>query len=642
MPRHANFAAAIALREATLQDFVRILHRADQITHTLAADNDVPMPGGQGHLGANLFLEAPRIVCAAANNDRLALELRGWGPMSFRVPTPGGPVEAARQVLFQARVVATPNLTLASSQLTIAVGAWTATLASLQIDVLVGGAWPPAIATFLASQQFRDLVEIAIRLQLAAMTSLAPPVSVSFLGDIASSTNTTVTTRVLDGVLVIGLDVNESGIATTGDRNQLTDFREGNDLAMWTNPVAAPVAFAMVRRSVQTVVDQQSATLDSFTTTIQEGSLHVSGHATKSPGGVSFSMNAVPHLVRPGWTEEWDEEYGEHFVIEHPAREELWFEMRDVVVDIERDWWVYVLEALGAVLTIGIAIPIVESLVGMVRGNILGGISGNNSSIAPRVQEFTLAGTTAPLVRLRIERFEFHGEGAFAGMTLRPQYPAAELTGPTSIPVEALPLAPLRWQVRLPFDAHPADPNLRIRWTLRRLDTNAIIFSDEGQAGPRLALQTSLSDPSYMTAPRFLVECRVFRTLGSSTQDLFNQSLELRIYDRLDRTHPYVRWTHSVYTPRVRVESDGSHTQDGYDLKERHSAIHRTAVPGRCRMVSRFSAKVAPSPELAPTYAPVLDYLDALPFPVAQLVAHRSQVCDYCFFGGPDKNDPLI
>jgi hypothetical protein len=145
-----------------------------------------------------------------------------------------------------------------------------------------------------------------------------------------------------------------------------------------------------------------------------------------------------------------------------------------------------------------------------------------------------------------------------------------------------------------------------------------------------------------MTATRFLVECRVFRTFGASTMDLFNASIELRITDRLDRTHPYVRWTHSVYTPRVRVEADGSHTQDGYDLKERHSAIHRTAVPGRCRMAARFSAKVAPTPEAAQPYAPVLEYLDALPFPVGQLVANRSQVCDYCFFGGPDKTVPLV
>lgn len=37
-----------------------------------------------------------------------------------------------------------------------------------------------------------------------------------------------------------------------------------------------------------------------------------------------------------------------------------------------------------------------------------------------------------------------------------------------------------------------------------------------------------------------------------------------------------------------------------------------------------------------------LEYLDALPFDVTDLPARRGQVCDYCFFGGPDKDVPLI
>ena len=43
-------------------------------------------------------------------------------------------------------------------------------------------------------------------------------------------------------------------------------------------------------------------------------------------------------------------------------------------------------------------------------------------------------------------------------------------------------------------------------------------------------------------------------------------------------------------------------------------------------------------------------YLDELPFPVSDLLPHRGgtdgsraeTVCDYCFFGGPDKTVPLI
>jgi hypothetical protein len=35
-----------------------------------------------------------------------------------------------------------------------------------------------------------------------------------------------------------------------------------------------------------------------------------------------------------------------------------------------------------------------------------------------------------------------------------------------------------------------------------------------------------------------------------------------------------------------------------------------------------------------------LDYLDALPFPAGDIDAHRGRVCDFCFYGGPDKATP--
>jgi len=93
----------------------------------------------------------------------------------------------------------------------------------------------------------------------------------------------------------------------------------------------------------------------------------------------------------------------------------------------------------------------------------------------------------------------------------------------------------------------------------------------------------------------------------------------------------------------VRVETDGSHTYLGYDSITRHSDLHRTDCPGRCIMVSCFSSNVLPAP-VPGRHLPVLEYLDALPFPRTreQIIAHRHQLCDYCFFGGPDKTEPQI
>ncbi len=38
----------------------------------------------------------------------------------------------------------------------------------------------------------------------------------------------------------------------------------------------------------------------------------------------------------------------------------------------------------------------------------------------------------------------------------------------------------------------------------------------------------------------------------------------------------------------------------------------------------------------------MLEYLPDLPFARADLIANRARVCDYCFFGGPTKDVPLI
>ena len=139
----------------------------------------------------------------------------------------------------------------------------------------------------------------------------------------------------------------------------------------------------------------------------------MTGKASKTGGSVNFSVHAVPRLVRPGECFEWDEEFGEHFEYCTPTREELSFDPQDVVVDIDRDWWVVLLEALGGVLTLGIGVMIAEAFVGMIRGNITSGIDQNTPRRAERNQDFTIPGVSRPPMRLRIEEFECHAEGVF-------------------------------------------------------------------------------------------------------------------------------------------------------------------------------------------------------------------------------------
>jgi hypothetical protein len=629
--RHAGYAASVSMREELLQDLIRVLYHGGQIPHRLA--------GSALGASADLFLDKPVVSCSPASGNRLSLALQAWGPLTV---TPPGSTPVTRTVLMRMQVLAPPLLALDGLTLTFRLDGPASELTSLDVDALVGGPYPPAAQALIESEAFAGAVQALIQSVLGGLERVAPPLDLSFLGPIVAAPGATVTSRVVDGAIAIGIDVtNAAGVTTHGNPNLLTDTTAGNDVGMWTNPAALPVTLSSVRTKIEEQVAKQDATLDSLSFTVEEGRLGIGGSASKGNlGSVDFSLGVVPHLVRPGHCEEWDEEYGEHFVMCTPERQELWFEIVGVEVDVDRPWWVVVLDGLGILLTFGIGTLIIESYVSMIRNNVGAGISGSGGGAgADRVREFTFAGIAEPRFRLTITQYDCHVEGIYTGLTLRPQIPVPSITGPSFVGVEEAMATTLRYRVKLPFDSLADDPQLSVRWTVRRADTNAVLLTSDRPALLNPAVDITRI-PELLEAPAFEIACRVYHTDGPITTDLFNGTATLRVTDRLDRTHPFVRWDHTCYAPIVMVEADGSHTEHGFDLKHRHSKIHRTAVPGRCRMVSRYSYTVSPV-ETNPLF-PQLEYLDELPFPVEELVSKRRFVCDYCFFGGPTKTDPLI
>jgi hypothetical protein len=115
-----------------------------------------------------------------------------------------------------------------------------------------------------------------------------------------------------------------------------------------------------------------------------------------------------------------------------------------------------------------------------------------------------------------------------------------------------------------------------------------------------------------MPVPEFSVVVRVYRPLSGRVKEFGSSRFAVTIADRFDRSHPYVHW-------------------DGWAAgTPKQSVIHRTAVPGRCSMIMRAANRAK------------FQYLDELPFPVAEIGEHRKEICGYCFFGGPEKQVPLI
>jgi hypothetical protein len=170
----------------------------------------------------------------------------------------------------------------------------------------------------------------------------------------------------------------------------------------------------------------------------------------------------------------------------------------------------------------------------------------------------------------------------------------------------------------------PGDRTVRVSWEVRRRDTNAIVIQQDmpytstarlvpGAGGPNARrIVIDRTSAALMPVDEFSVVLRVYRPLSGRTKEFGSSRFSIKVEDRFDRHHPYVHW-------------------DGWAAGTRkQSAIHRTAMPGRCSMIMRAARRAK------------FVYLDELPFPVADMAAHRKELCEYCFFGGPDKTLPLI
>ncbi len=621
--RHAGFAAAVAISRHALESLARAIYFAGSFDHRLSGT----APGIFTDYSVTLdsiFLDVPTLELVQANQGKVGLELRGWGPVTVPPNHRQLPMER-HDCELQLLVRLTPRAVLVRGRLAIVFDPLSGTLDQLALRPFPGSSFSADAQAYLDSAAFRYLVELAVRVELSRRGPLLPPFDVSFLGAVATDPNTSATLAVVDDAIVLGLDVNSGGITTAGDKMLLTNFLGDRDIAMWTNPVAVPVTFRSVRDGLSAMVSAEGATLQSFSLAVEEGGFRVRGSAGRDEGGVTFSLLASPKLDKNG----------------DPARDQLRFPLSEVQVDVQPSWWVVVLE----VFALPIIAAFVEVLTTMVRSNIINGIQVTPpDGVAPLTTRFTLPGVSDPVFNLRIDAFECHTEGVFAGLKLEADFRAARLVGPDVVAAEEVPslsMQPLLYHADLGFDALSDDPTLRARWTVRVLGSGtSLLVQDRLVAdGGGFLFVTPASVP-LLTAPNFRIECRLYRVFGSRVDEVLDDAITLAVRDRLDRSRPYVRWTHQALIPVVRREADGSKTILGEVVKTRKSKIHRTAIPGRCRMASHYSQSWILSTPTRP--GPVLEYLPDLPFARADLIANRARVCDYCFFGGPTKDVPLI
>lgn len=331
-------------------------------------------------------------------------------------------------------------------------------------------------------------------------------------------------------------------------------------------------------------------------------------------------------------------------------RGDSWF-IQVYDVDVDLPWFV----SLGVVL-IGMALPsfvlpvvtVFDGLLPSLLGNIANqvqktaqsGISGAVSSFGLSAVRTTttLPGLPNTPAELTVNRLSLTDQGmdtyvSYALTTATDNRPDRNLTvtigGPRIRDSDTVRLGvqdadPVRCAVKVHDGVVPAkDPTVRVRWEVRRGDTGELILQQDDQlyrnapfaivGGPDARhIVIDRADPALMPIDQFTVYVRVYQPLSGRVKEFGSCRFTLKVEDRFDRSHPYVHWEGwAVGMPKT-------------------SAIHRTAIPGRCRMLMRAARKAK------------FLYLDELPFPIEEINARRDELCDYCFFGGPDKTDPLI
>jgi hypothetical protein len=270
------------------------------------------------------------------------------------------------------------------------------------------------------------------------------------------------------------------------------------------------------------------------------------------------------------------------------------------------------------------------------------------------------------------------------------------------VPTGGAAIAPVTWpaedrhpivtSVRLDGDLTDlARDALWATWEVRRKDTNEVVVT--GAKPYNAPGGNGVSIPHHSEAlylvPAYAVYCRLTMTLGDQVGEIWSGRSDITVTDLLDgtetltaggawllrpgpssgvaRRHPFVEWgPRNVYFPSawsahrfegrdadqalrflaktnpdafVRLADEARAAGESlYWMRISRSRIHRTAVAARCLMLRQAIASWrdgAGNYRLMP-----LRLRDFLPFTWDNIAAHRHELCDYCFYGGPDKTTP--
>lgn len=602
----AGFAAVLAIGEATMRRMVRVLYVTNKIDHAVALS--VPVPG-LGTLAGTLLLGLPTLTFADLGDDRVTLDLHLWG-------TARTPIPLTVEISGRVTVPMTASITGRGDTAVLGLGIRGEDAVLAAPTLRTDPPLPPAVAAQLTNAALVALLQPVIRAQLAGQSTA--PLSLALLGGLTRG-RLAPQVRVADGVLLVGVDVTWTGAAaalgtsTHGDPAELRDIRRDGDVAVFVPGEQLPAVFVDVALRVGEMVAAQKATLDSLSLTPVRGGLRVHAVAHDDDGSADITFDVVPVLT----VDPFDE-----------RKERVRIEPRNVDVTIDPTLRNKVLAGVLGVLTLGWAGIRAQELADSMRASIVSGIQAGGTDVGARTTWFTLPGTTRPNIRLRVQQYTIGPGGSRVQISIRPLLPRP---GMLQVARRWLDADGAHVQVHAVVDNPPDvladDPQLRFAWSMTRDDTGEVLADgDEERFGADVTM------PGEQQVPAVTLACSVRRVLATGTRTLYETRRAVVDRGVIDRRHPYVRWVHHSVVDWAVTESDGSITRTGLVTIPRRSAIHRTDVPGGCLFVE---------PQGESSGLVEYTYLDVLPFAESELEAHREQVCDYCFFGGPTRTTPL-
>lgn len=638
MSNHSGFAAVAQIRNTAINSTLAIYHRSGLVPTRVNVSRSWSNPFGSGQVvvAFDLFLDSPHLVFQESQNAVLAkLVLAGTVVLDGN-----GISSRERLVRFNVDIRFLPQA-LAANGVTVRLQAAGATLVSFEAES-VGAPIPSAVMDFLNGNDVRTFLSAQLINAVAAINSISPPLLVPFIDSIGVGTLVNVSrvaTKVMSDGIAVALDFSsgEMDFQTNGTLNDIESFLSVSDLAICAHPSVRRLLARQGLPEVRRLAAEHDVTVDSLSIKLAENHLKIKIEARKDEFSATLNMRAIVHIGSPEAIEEYEDEYGQQYVQITPGTDDIWVEIWDIDIDADLPWWVYVLVTAGVFILFPMGPAIIAAIVSAIdtiKANVANQIQSPETG-ASRVQRVTLPGTTSPFVDFTVSQIKTSPGGFQTRAWFRPVtiQNAAKVIGPTNVTVEELIGGAVSYTMTEDIWLwHPDNPLVEVRWQVRRSDTNKVLASRWRDLSEPDALNFAidLGADEHIGSSKYSINCSVFQK-GSPKELLASHTVQLTVEDRLDRTHPFVQWDHQACVPRVeRVQ--GILRQTGWDYVERSSKIHKTKLPGRCRMAGQYSPQ---------TWPISLHYSDSLPFPADQLSEHREMLCDYCFFGGPDKETPL-